>query len=379
MGIVSLKFFIFLSSSFGIYYLLPDKYKKISLIISSLLFYLSYGIPGTCIAFLFVLSTYYFGLIAKQKALLFFSLLFTLIPLLLNKYFVTDFPFFVHNSIKSIPIIGISFLTFKAISYIVESYRQKDFKIAFSSYLLYMLFFPTCLSGPIEEPILFIKNESSKERLSWENFIGSLLMIMYGMAIKLIFADRIIPIIDAIYFSYEKYTKYCILAILSYSFYIYADFAGYSYMAKGISGLFGYCLTENFKQPYFSTSIKEFWNRWHISLNNWLRTYVYIPLGGNKKGRIKKNFNILIVFLISGIWHGAGWGFIIWGLMNGFFQVIGDITFSIRNRINIALGLDHFFLTKQIKMLAVFLLISFTWIFFYLLQLVFLKINIFVL
>ena len=187
---------------------------------------------------------------------------------------------------------------------------------------------------------------------------------MYGLAIKLVFADRIIGIINAIYSNYDTYTRYNIVAVLSYPLYIYADFAGYSFIAEGVGKLFGYDLVRNFKQPYFSISTKEFWNRWHCSLNNWLRTYIYIPLGGNKKGKVRKYLNIMIVFMISGIWHGAGPGFMIWGFINGAFQIVGDLLNPLRERANSKFHLNHLSFSKEIKMLTVFLLISLTWVFF---------------
>ena len=182
-----------------------------------------------------------------------------------------------------------------------------------------MIFFPAVLSGPIERSDSFINAIKEKKTISWQIFIEAIITILFGFVMKIVFADRISAIIDVIYSGYEKYTKYCILAMLAYPLYIYCDFAGYSYIAFGTAKLFGILINRNFRQPYFSKSVKEFWNRWHMSLNLWFRDYLYIPLGGNRKGKYRKYLNILIVFGVSGIWHGAGAGFIIWGLLNGLY------------------------------------------------------------
>ena len=365
VGVLSLGFLFYIFVTFLIYWLIPGKAKKYFILFASVLFCFSNDIYGTVFVITYLSAVYFISKRIKSKTELFLCAFLVLMPLLATKYlndiisvFIKEFEPF-HFS-----ILGISFISFRVLSYLIESFKGRINDCSFADYLLYIVFYPAYLSGPIEKSIEFLEQIDKDKNLSWNDFVSSLIIICYGFAVKMILADRLSGIVLAVFNGYEKYTRYCIFAMLTYPIYIYADFCGYSYIALGVGKLFGYELTDNFKQPYLSLSIKEFWNRWHISLNNWFRDYLYIPLGGNRKGRIRKYLNILIVFAVSGIWHGAGLGYLVWGLLNGLYQIIGDLTEGYRANLYRRLKLDNSIFQKFIKRVSTYILISVTWIFF---------------
>jgi len=359
MGVLSFEYLIFLLAVFCIYWLSPEKNKKYILIIASFLFCLSYWKTEAFFVLLYIFAIYIFGKNTNIAKVYFFSIILALIPLIIYKYF----PFFILKHINGSCFVGISFVSFRAISYLADIYKTKR-SISLVDYLLYMLFFPAYISGPIEGANLFLNSVDEQKTIRWDSFVEAIIIIAYGFAIKLVLADRLIGIINIVYENYEIYTKYCLLAILAYPIYIYCDFAGYSYIAYGVGRLFGYNLTLNFRQPYMSKSIKEFWSRWHISLNNWFKNYLYIPLGGNRKGKLRKYLNILFIFCISGIWHGTGIGFIIWGLLNGVYQIVGDLTIKLREKVYSLLKMEKSKIKDLIKISCCYCLIAITWIFF---------------
>lgn len=222
--------------------------------------------------------------------------------------------------------IGLSFYTFQAISYILDIYHQKYTpKESLSEFLLYMSFFPKFISGPIERPSEFFSQLKSLQNIIfWQTgrLSTSFTYILYGYFLKIVIADRVSVTVNRLFEYPQGYDSFWLsLGIILYTIQIYTDFAGYSYIAYGISGIFGIKLDPNFKTPYFALSISDFWRRWHISLSSWLRDYFYIPLGGNRKGKTRKSFNTLLVFLVCGLWHGTGLSFVIWGLLHGFYSI----------------------------------------------------------
>lgn len=364
MNILSIKYLLYVLCSYFLYWLVSTKARKYVLLCSSILFLLSFGIIESILVILYSILTYYLSNKCINKKTLIISIVILLIPLFYNKYIDSIIGFLgTSESMNRISIIGISFLSFKAISYLIDNYEKK-YAVSIIDFMIYMLFFPVFLSGPIERIKNFGEEINNEKQINWDCFISSLFKVFYGMFIKMTIADRLIRIINYMYSKADQYSVYTIVAILAYSIYIYADFAGYSYIARGVSELFAIKVNDNFRQPYYSYSIKEFWNRWHISLNEWLKDYIYIPLGGNRNGRYRKYLNILIVFFISGIWHGAGFGFIVWGLLNGIFQIIGELTQDVRNNLYNNVGIINSNTQKVIKVVFVFLLISFTWVFF---------------
>ena len=317
----------------------------------------------------YVLFVYLLSKNNKSKKQLIINIALTILPLLITKYansFIIYFSYFMKTEMSevSFTILGISYLSFKGVSYLVDTYQNKYDQIMPMDFYLYMIFYPALLSGPIEKADHFVKEINKEKEFDEGKILTGMIVFVCGLAIKTIIASRLQPIVRVVLDRSEEYGIVCVLAMILYSIYIYCDFCGYSYMALGSAKMLDIEVINNFKFPYMSLSIKEFWGRWHSSLNIWLRDYIYIPLGGNRKGRIRKYINILLVFVISGIWHGATPGFVLWGIMNAVYQIIGDITSGIRNKAYKTLHLENTLLLKTLKIVNTFILIMITWIFF---------------
>ncbi len=255
--------------------------------------------------------------------------------------------------------IGISFYTFQALGYLMDVYyrrikAERDFLI----YALFVSFFPSIVAGPINKASLMIPQlRALRPYFDYNKAVEGLKMLLWGMFMKVVVADRLGLYVDTVMPNYMNYTGLtCFVASIFYTIQIYADFAGYSLMAIGVGKVLGFELPENFRRPYFAVSVTDFWRRWHISLSTWLRDYVYIPLGGSRCSKLRNYWNIFITFLISGIWHGSNWTFIVWGVMHGMFQIIEK-----------AIGqqkCNYGWLGKSIKIFITFMLVNFAWIFF---------------
>jgi D-alanyl-lipoteichoic acid acyltransferase DltB (MBOAT superfamily) len=275
-----------------------------------------------------------------------------------------------HNPIPYLTIllpIGLSFHTFQAMSYTIEVYRgNQRAERHFGIYSLYVMFYPQLVAGPIERPQNILHQFHEKQVFSYERAANGLNQMAYGMFKKVVIADRLAEYVNAIYGNPQHYsTLPIIIATLFFSIQIYCDFSGYSDIAIGAAKVMGYDLMENFNRPYLSTTISEFWTRWHISLSTWFKDYVYIPLGGNRTTKIKWYRNLIIVFLLSGLWHGASWNFIIWGALHSFYLVFGLMTIHYRKRISAAIGLQKLkYLNTFLQMIVTFALVTFAWIFF---------------
>ena len=220
--------------------------------------------------------------------------------------------------------VGISFFTFQAISYFLDVYFKKiEAEKSLSDYVLFVSFFPQVSSGPISKASELLPQIKNPKPFNEIQATDGLRYLLWGMFMKVAVADRLGIYVDTVYSNYLNYSGFTtFISIIFYSFQIYADFAGYSLMALGIAKLLGYDIINNFQQPYFAFSITNFWRRWHISLSRWLKDYIYIPLGGSRCSSKRSYFNIFITFLVSGIWHGASWNFILWGVLHGVFQII---------------------------------------------------------
>lgn len=332
---------IFLPILLFVYYISKEKYRNIILLIFSLIFY-SWGEPKYIILMLIsILVNYIFGRILdkcnkkKNKTIvLIFSIIFNLGLLVYFKYFnfiATNIDNIIGNNVipnKNIVLpIGISFYTFQIMSYIIDLYRG-DIKVQKNllNLALYISFFPQLIAGPIVK-YKDIDEQLQERTVTIEKFSDGIKRFVYGLAKKVIFANTLAYIADTIFNSNIELLNMPIawLGAICYTLQIYFDFSGYSDMAIGLGKMFGFEFMENFNLPYISESITEFWRRWHISLSTWFKEYLYIPLGGNRKGKIRTYINLLIVFLATGIWHGASWNFVVWGLFNGFFLVIERI------------------------------------------------------
>ncbi|WP_109437694.1 MBOAT family protein [Aquimarina sp. AU119] len=249
--------------------------------------------------------------------------------------------------------VGISFYTFQTLSYSIDIYKEKlqptkDF-IAFAAFVS---FFPQLVAGPIERATNLVPQFLKKRTFTYKTFSYGIKLMIWGFFLKLVVADRAAIYVNAVYNNTENHDGLSfIAATVLFAFQIYGDFAGYSLIAIGTSKLFGFDLMTNFRRPYFSASVSEFWTRWHISLSTWFRDYLYIPLGGNRVAKPRWLFNLFITFLISGLWHGANWTFVVWGALNGLYLILEVLLFKKRRK-----GVFNVVLT--------FALINFAWVFF---------------
>lgn len=330
---------IFLPLLLFCYFIVKEKYRNIILLIFSLIFY-SWGEPKYIILMLIsILINYIFGIVldkskSNKKFILILSILFNLGLLIYFKYFN-----FILDNINNIVgrnvipnkdillPIGISFYTFQIMSYIIDLYRG-EIKVQKNllNLALYISFFPQLIAGPIVK-YKDIDKQLQKRIITINKFSDGIKRFIYGLSKKVILANSLAYIADTIFNSNIELINMPIawLGAICYTLQIYFDFSGYSDMAIGLGKMFGFEFMENFNLPYISQSITEFWRRWHISLSTWFKEYLYIPLGGNRKGKIRTYINLAIVFLATGIWHGAEWNFVVWGLFNGFFLIIEKV------------------------------------------------------
>ncbi|OFY51310.1 MAG: alginate O-acetyltransferase [Bacteroidetes bacterium RBG_13_46_8] len=263
--------------------------------------------------------------------------------------------------------IGLSFHTFQAMSYTFEVYRgHQKAERHFGIYALYVMFFPQLVAGPIERPQNMLHQFHEKHYIDYYRIAEGIKLILWGMFKKVVIADRLSEYVNVVYNNPTEYQgPHLILATVFFSFQIYCDFSGYSDIARGTARILGYNLMVNFRRPYLSKSIHEFWGRWHISLSTWFRDYLYISMGGNRVSVPRHYFNLFFVFLISGLWHGANYTFIIWGAMHGFYLVFAKFTEPLRNRINTFMQLPKFpGLFNLSQGFITFILATYAWIFF---------------
>ncbi|MCD7713464.1 MAG: MBOAT family protein [Prevotella sp.] len=252
--------------------------------------------------------------------------------------------------------IGISFFTFQAVGYLFDVYyRRIPAERDWWDYMLFVCFFPQILSGPISKAKDLLPQIKTCRSFNYDQAVAGLKFLLWGMFLKVVMADRLGLYVDTVFNNWQYNSGVsCLIASFAYSFQIYGDFAGYSLMAVGTGRLMGFELINNFNRPYFSVSITDFWHRWHISLSTWLKDYVYIPLGGSRCSKARNYFNIIITFLVSGIWHGANWTFIIWGLLHGALQVIEKM-------LHLQKCESRRFLVRLPRIIITFVLINFLW------------------
>ena len=255
--------------------------------------------------------------------------------------------------------VGISFFTFQAVGYMLDVYHGRvKVEKNLLDYGLFVSFFPQVMSGPISKADELLPQIKKPHKFDYDYGRKGLKQLLWGMFIKLAIADRLGLIVDIVYTNYIHYNGVtCFMASVFYTLQIYCDFAGYSLMAVGIARTLGFNLVDNFRRPYFALSITDFWKRWHISLTRWLTQQVYIPLGGNRCSKLRTYWNIFVTFLVSGIWHGANWTFIVWGCMHGIFQIVEK-----------ALGYQKYegksWVVIVLRIGLTFLLVNFAWVFF---------------
>ena len=262
--------------------------------------------------------------------------------------------------------MGISFYTFQTLSYTIDVYRRDRIAERHLGYFaLYVTFFPQLVAGPIERSDRLIPQLRKDYKFNKTKAFDGLQRMIWGFFKKVVIADNLAIAVNHVYGDLESSSGLTILiATVFFAYQIYCDFSGYSDIAIGSAKILGIDLIENFKQPYFSTSIKEFWSRWHISLSTWFRDYVYIPLGGSRKGSLRAYTNILLVFLISGLWHGASWMFVIWGTIHGIYQLYERLTINIRGRLWNFIKLDGTVIQWLIKWVITMSIVLISWVFF---------------
>lgn len=338
----SLEYLIFLPIVVIIYNLLGKKFKNIFLLLASLSFYSFWNVKYTFLMLFSIFVTYITGIyieknrghIKKMKLAVFFCFFINLGILFVFKYFNFFADLLNNFSGKNFNIaidvllpVGISFYTFQALGYTIDVYR-KDIRAEenFIDYALFVSFFPQLVAGPIERSVNLLPQIKNPKKFSYDNLVRGLILFFYGMFLKLIIADRAAILVNEVFGNYKNFSReILIISGILFTLQIYCDFYSYSIMAKGSAKILGIDLMDNFKEPLLSKSITEFWRRWHISLSTWFKDYLYIPLGGNRKGKLRKYFNLILVFLVSGLWHGADLSFVLWGLIHGIFNVLENI------------------------------------------------------
>lgn len=380
----SFEFLLYFIIVTTLYFALPHKYRWALLLVASCIFYMFF-IPVYVLILIFtIIIDYYAGILIedakghRRKQYLWISLVANIGVLAIFKYynFLNDSlsdVFFWMDSENPIPYlniilpIGLSFHTFQAMSYTIEVYRgHQPAERHFGIYALYVMFYPQLVAGPIERPQNLLYQFREKHYFEYERVVSGLKLMTWGLFKKVVIADRLAIMVDTVYSDPAgHYGAAVIVATIFFAFQIYCDFSGYSDMAIGAAQVMGFKLMTNFNRPYFSKTISEFWKRWHISLSTWFKDYLYIPLGGNKVVRSRWYFNLFITFMISGLWHGANWTFIIWGALHGFYLVFAIISQNTRHKFNEAIGLTkNNALFKWIQSFTVFVLVCFAWIFF---------------
>lgn len=388
----SLQFLLFFPAAVLVYYLTPAKRRSLMLGLISYGFYMCFRPVYALLLFGVTLVTYLAGLAigkrrqrdnaGKHPGLLWLvlGLVLCLGCLFVFKYY----SFFVGDVLRGIQAVfpewgvtsptlklalpvGISFFTFQSLGYVFDVYSGKlEAERNFFRYAAFVSFFPLLCAGPIERAGRMLPQLAAPAKPSAHRMKRGLYRMLWGYFQKLVISDRCAIAVSQVFGSYEAYAGFqLVTAAVLFAFQIYGDFAGYSNLAIGAAEVMGFRVADNFNTPYFSRSIGEFWRRWHISLSTWFRDYLYFPLGGSRCSRAKHYRNLMIVFLVSGLWHGAGWTFLIWGGLNGLFQVVGAQTLPARKRLRQLLRIREDSLGYTVfQMLVTFCLVDITWIFF---------------
>lgn len=382
----SLEFLIFLPIIFIIFWAVPNRWRWIPLLIASYYFYM-YWSPRLIFLILFTtLVSYLCGILlertgerlALRRAILALTMVTCLGVLVFFKYFNFLYQSFFDlvqlfggngpaGYFSIILPVGISFYTFQTASYVVDVYRKKISAERHLGYFaLFVTFFPQLVAGPIERPDALLPQLKAEKRLKNVDFVGAFRFMTVGFFKKIAVADFIGITVNATYENVAGANGLAaLISTLLFSVQIYCDFSGYSDIAVGCAKLFGVNLTENFNKPYSARSIKEFWNRWHISLSSWLRDYIYFPIGGSRVKTGRWVFNVTLVFFVSGLWHGASYNFVIWGLLHALFQVVGRFTLGARNKFWTLLHVSpDGKLVSRLRNIGTVALVTLAWVFF---------------
>lgn len=364
MNFISSEFLVFLPVVFILHWLLPHRLRWAFLLGASWLFYFWWDLRA---GFLLVGATLVSWLCGRgiarsrspgrRRGLMILALTLCLGCLAVFKYagFLASLAG-LELSLQILLPVGISFYTFQALSYVIDVYRGRPEESHLGYYALFVAFFPQLVSGPIERPGDLLPQLRTERKFSVQDLSAGGWLLLEGYFKKLVIADSLAPFVDRVYAAPgDALGPEILLATVLFGLQVYCDFSGYSVLARGSAKLLGIELTENFKRPYAAATVKDFWRRWHISLTGWFTDYVYIPLGGNRKGLPRQVFNLLAVFLLSGLWHGAGWTFVVWGLIHGLYRAAGVVWAHTRKTPPGENPWAH---------VRTFLLVSFPWLFF---------------
>ena len=381
----SFAFAIFFVVVTLVYFLLAHKYRYMWLLAASCYFYMYFKPEFILILALTIVIDYYAGILIEQqtdkknkKKYLMMSLVANIGILAIFKYFN-----FINGNITGLALlfgaknpipylnmvlpIGLSFHTFQAMSYTFEVYRgNQKAERHFGIYSLYVMFYPQLVAGPIERPQNMLHQFHEKHTFKYELFASGMRLMMWGLFKKVVIADRLAIVTDPIFNNPHSYSATSlVIGSVFFSFQIFCDFSGYSDIAIGSARVMGFNLMRNFNRPYSAKSVDEFWKKWHISLSTWFKDYLYIPLGGNRVSMPRRYMNLVIVFLVSGLWHGANWTFIIWGALHSVFMVIGGLTNQFRQKVRNALLIGKIkWLDNLYQKTLTFLLVTLAWVFF---------------
>ncbi len=381
----SAEFLLFYPIVLLLYFVLPKKCKWPLLLAASYFFYMIWNPPLIFLILFTTVVSYVSAIIIEKtenKKRKKFWLAMTLITSLGVLFFFKYFNFLADSAIslwnlfggsakdfalELILPVGISFYTFQTLSYVIDVYRG-DIRAErhFGWYALFVSFFPQLVAGPIERPDNLLPQLKEDHKLEASNAFAGLQKMAVGFFKKIVVADLMAEFVNSVYNSPETATGFgIVIATVLFAVQIYCDFSGYTDIAIGCARIMGIRLMQNFDRPYRAQSIKEFWARWHISLSSWFRDYLYIPLGGNRCSKARRSFNVFVVFLVSGLWHGASWTFVLWGVLHGVYQIVGSMTKKLRERLYEKLKIKTDSLPLILwKRFWTFVLVCFAWIFF---------------
>lgn len=384
----SINFLIFFPIVTIVYFIIPKKVRYIWLLVTSYYFYMSWNAEYAILILFSTVTTWAASLLIQKGKSKFHRKFFLILCLLINLSILFTFKYFnffidsinilfnkfgisvINNSFSLLLPVGISFYTFQALGYIIDVYRGEiNAEKNLLKYALFVSFFPQLVAGPIERSKNLLSQVQNVDKINvwnYNNVTNGLITMVWGMFIKIVIADRVAILVNTVFNDYYMYGTFAlVVAAIGFALQIYCDFMGYSTIAVGAAKVMGFTLMDNFDTPYLARSVSEFWRRWHISLSTWFRDYVYIPLGGNRCSRLRKYFNLFVTFTVSGLWHGANWTFVVWGALNGLYQIIGDFIKPVKNKLYKKYRFKtNSFSFKLGQILSTFILIDFAWIFF---------------
>lgn len=381
----SLQFVWFFPLVVALYFVLKPQHRWKLLLAASYYFYMCWKLEYILLIVVSTLIDYFVALKMsrlpnkqQRKKYLAFSLIANLGILFGFKYFnfvseslqmaFNQFNIFYETPAFNVLLpVGISFYTFQTLSYTIDVYRGKTpAETHFGRFALYVSFFPQLVAGPIERANRLLPQFHQVFNFDYQRITSGLRLMFWGFFKKVVIADNLADYVNVVYAHPDHFRGFVIiLATFFFTWQVYCDFSGYSDIAIGAAQVMGFRLMDNFRRPYFSKSMAEFWRRWHISLSTWFKDYIYIPLGGNRVSRWRWYTNLVIVFLISGLWHGADWTFVVFGFLNGFYLVVGAATFGLRRQMHRAVGLEKNPTLLKINQVATtFLLFAFSLFFF---------------